>query len=101
MEPISPSKCPEADELRQLLDNSLSGDRTQEYTRHMDSCACCQSKLEQLATSGTNLSEVLSQLDGGEPAAESAYWPALACPGSRFSGDGRPGNSSQKRKDLA
>jgi serine/threonine protein kinase len=69
--------CPETEELRQLLDGSLSGDRQEEYTHHMDSCAGCQAKLEEIATEGTNLSRVVEQLHVAEPAAESAYWPAL------------------------
>ena len=69
--------CPETEELRQLLDGSLSGDRQEEYTQHMDLCAGCQAKLEEIATEGTNLSRVVEQLHVAEPAAESAYWPAL------------------------
>ncbi len=77
MPPVTPSQCPEAGELRRLLDNSLSGDRTQEYTQHMDVCSCCQEKLEELATEGTNLSQVVAHLNEEAPVAESAYWPAM------------------------
>lgn len=77
METVPRSKCPEVEELRRLLDNSLSGERTHEFTNHMDACTCCREKLEALAVGGTNLSEVVAHLDASEPVAESAYWPAL------------------------
>lgn len=69
--------CPITEELRQLLDGSLSGERQQECTQHLDTCTCCQAKLEELATSGTNLSKVMERLDESEPVANSAYWPAV------------------------
>jgi serine/threonine protein kinase len=69
--------CPKTEELRQLLEGTLSGDRQEEYTHHMDSCTGCQAKLEEIATEGTNLSRVVEQLHVAEPLAESAYWPAL------------------------
>ena len=84
MKSVSQINCPEADELRRLLDNSLPGDESDKYTRHMDGCSGCQSKLEQLATAGTNLSQVVAQLDVEEPVAESAYWPALRALDSDF-----------------
>jgi eukaryotic-like serine/threonine-protein kinase len=71
------NSCPEAEELRQLLGGSLSTQKQQECTRHMDTCQGCQSKLENIATGGTNLSELVSQLHDDEPMATSAYWPAL------------------------
>ena len=46
------NQCPQADELRQLLDGTLSGERQQVCTDHMDSCQGCQSKLEGIATQG-------------------------------------------------
>jgi len=69
--------CPQAEELRQLIDGSLSGDRQQECTRHMDSCECCQARLMELATDGTNLSQMVERAYEVEPVASSAYWPAL------------------------
>jgi serine/threonine protein kinase len=71
------SICPNADELRQLVDGSLSGERQQECTEHIDSCTGCQAKLEQIATGGTNLSRVVEKLDEAEPIASAAYWPAI------------------------
>lgn len=69
--------CPSSTELQQLLAGSLSSDQQEVYTKHMDSCQCCQAKLEQIATEGTNLSQVIEHLDREEPMATSAYWPAL------------------------
>lgn len=69
--------CPPHDELQQLLDGSLSGERQQECTAHMDSCECCQARLEEMAVAGTNLSQVVGHLEDSRPPAQSAYWPAL------------------------
>ena len=71
------SKCPAATDLQHLLDGTLSGSQQQECTSHMDSCECCQAKLEELATAGSNLSAVVKHLDEVTPPSESAYWPAL------------------------
>ncbi len=71
------STCPAAEELRQLLNGSLSGERQQECTQHMDSCEYCQARLEQLATGGTNLSQIIERVYEAEPVSSSAYWPAL------------------------
>ncbi len=70
-------QCPERDELRQLLEGSLSGERQQQCTQHMDSCECCQAKLEEIATEGSDVSQLVAHLDAANPAKESAYWPAL------------------------
>lgn len=74
---MNPTSCPQPDELQQLIEGSLSGERQQECTRHMDSCECCQAKLEGIATGGTNLSSILVHANEAEPIASSAYWPAL------------------------
>lgn len=74
---LGTTACPPPEELRQLLDGSLSGDRQEACTTHMDTCTCCQAKLENIATDGTNLSQVVEGLHHSEPAANSAYWPAL------------------------
>ena len=71
------SGCPAPEELRDLLAGSLSGDRQQQCTQHMDTCRCCQTRLEEIATEGTNLSHIVKQLKESEPDATSAYWPAL------------------------
>lgn len=71
------TECPPPEELRQLLDGSLSGDRQEACTAHMDSCTCCQAKLENIATDGTNLSSLVQSLHESEPSSQSAYWPAL------------------------
>lgn len=69
--------CPQPEELQQLIEGSLSGERVQECTQHMDSCECCQAKLEVLATGGSNLSQIVNHAYEVEPVASSAYWPAL------------------------
>jgi WD40 repeat protein len=69
--------CPNSVELRQLIEGALSDARQQECTEHMDSCESCQSKLEDIAVGGSNLSEVVVHLPDSQPVAESAYWPAL------------------------
>lgn len=71
------ASCPPTEELRQLLDGSLSGERQIECTQHMDACECCQSRLEGIATEGTILSHVVQRVYESEPGATSAYWPAL------------------------
>jgi eukaryotic-like serine/threonine-protein kinase len=69
--------CPPTEELRELIHGSLSSDRQSLCTEHLDSCACCQARLEELATEGTNLSRVVERLHETQPLATSAYWPAL------------------------
>jgi serine/threonine protein kinase len=69
--------CPDTEELRKLLDGSLSAERQQDCTAHMDSCGGCQAKLENMATEGTNLSRVVERVHDAEPATQSAYWPAV------------------------
>jgi len=69
--------CPATEELGQLVEGTLSDSRQQECTEHLDACPCCQSKLEAIATAGTNLSQVVERLHAAEPEAGAAYWPAL------------------------
>src|SRR5215218_10005479 len=69
--------CPSTTELNQLLIGDLSDTQQQECAQHLDQCECCQTKLEELATGGTNLSQLVEKLNEAEPVAESAYWPAI------------------------
>lgn len=69
--------CPQTEELRQLLDGSMSGEQQQQCMDHMETCECCQAKLEELATGGTILSRVVQRINADELVATSAYWPAL------------------------
>ena len=71
------SACPQKDELEKLLDGSLSSERRHECMDHMESCECCQAKLEQIATGESNLSRIVKSLNETEPVSSSAYWPAL------------------------
>src|SRR5260370_16213726 len=94
------TECPNSEELRQLVDGSLSGDRQQECTQHIDSCSCCQLKLEEIATGGTNLSSVAEKLHDAEPIASAAYWPALKA----LDADGQPTmvpESGTRSRDLS
>jgi WD40 repeat protein len=75
MNPIA--TCPDRDELLQLLDGSLSGERQQQCTEHIDTCSGCQAKLEEIATGGSNLSQVVERLHEADPIASAAYWPAV------------------------
>jgi serine/threonine protein kinase len=75
--------CPPTEELRELIGGTLADQRQQECTEHMDSCPCCQSRLEQIATEGTNLSELVKHLPASAPMATSAYWPALQALGAK------------------
>ncbi|WP_397571163.1 WD40 repeat domain-containing serine/threonine protein kinase [Schlesneria sp. T3-172] len=69
--------CPRAEELRQLLNGTLSGERQQSCTEHMDVCKGCQTTLEVLATEGTDLSSVVGSLRESAPPANSGYWKAV------------------------
>ncbi|MBI3861188.1 MAG: serine/threonine protein kinase [Planctomycetia bacterium] len=103
--------CLQTDELRQMLDGSLSGERQQECTAHMDSCECCQARIEELAVEGTNLSQVVGQLQESQPVANSAYWPALKALDRSVAPESRDSNpemqqtfvpkSSPTRRDVA
>src|SRR5262245_25212288 len=69
--------CPSTDELHQLLRDSLPDSRQEQCAEHLQQCACCQAKLEELATSGTNLCKLVERLQSSLPAGQSAYWPAI------------------------
>ena len=71
------ASCPCPDELRQLLEGALADSRVLECTEHLDNCECCQARLEEIATAGTSLSQICKHVDRSQPAATSAYWPAL------------------------
>lgn len=69
--------CPPTEELAQLLTGGLAAERQDECVRHMDSCECCQAKLESIAVGESNLSQVVEHLDREQAPATSAFWPAL------------------------
>src|SRR5262249_31497610 len=69
--------CPDIKELRQLVAGSLTGERQNACTQHLDSCEHCRAKLEEIATDGTNLSQVIERLHETQPAVNSPYWAAL------------------------
>ena len=43
------SSCLSTDELRELLGGLAAGPQQELCTQHLDQCACCQAKLEELA----------------------------------------------------
>lgn len=67
--------CLSSDELRQMLTGS--GIQQEAWTQHLDRCECCQAKLEELATGGTNFSKLVQGAHESEPMDTSAYWPAI------------------------
>jgi serine/threonine protein kinase len=69
--------CPSAEELRTLLEAADTGQQQKGCLQHLEECQGCQAKLEELATEGTRLSELVKRLDQSEPVATSAYWPAI------------------------
>ncbi len=73
--------CPATEELRELLGGLAAGPQHEAWMQHLDYCAGCQAKLEELATGGSNLSQVVEHLDRAEPVAQSAYWPAIRAAG--------------------
>lgn len=77
------SKCPSHAELQQLLGDLPSDSQGEQLASHLESCERCQAKLEEIATGGTNLSEVVEGLHQAEPVAESAYWPAIRAAGQQ------------------
>lgn len=93
--------CPESEELRQLLAGSLADERQQRCASHLDFCQYCQTRLEELAAAGMQLSRVIQGISESEPAATSAYWPALrALDAERAPPTGIP-LSQTRRRDLS
>jgi serine/threonine protein kinase len=68
--------CPSTDQLRELL-KDVPSSQQEVCTQHLENCQCCQAKLEELATGGSNLSQIVDRLHESEPAATSAYWQAI------------------------
>ena len=71
------TKCPSSKELQQVLGDLPSDAQSEEVAKHLDECSGCQAKLEEIATGGTNLSQLVERAHESEPVAESAYWPAI------------------------
>ena len=46
---VKPMTCPSQDQLKSLLDESLSGGKLTSVAQHVDSCTPCQSALDELA----------------------------------------------------
>lgn len=75
------SNCPSHEELRQLLADLPSSEQKERLAAHLEGCEPCQAKLEDLATGGTNLSQLIEGVHKSEPLAESAFWPAIRAVG--------------------
>jgi eukaryotic-like serine/threonine-protein kinase len=73
----STTACPSAQQLRELLGGSLSAEQQEACMQHLDQCAGCQAKLEELATGGSNLPALVQRVNEAVPVAASAYWPAI------------------------
>jgi serine/threonine-protein kinase len=70
--------CPEASELRELLDGILVEPRKSEMSGHLESCADCQRRLESLVAGRESWTGVASQLQQEESAASPALKQAVA-----------------------
>jgi serine/threonine protein kinase len=75
------TSCLETEELRKLLGGVAASPEQETWTQHLDQCEGCQSKLEALATEGTNVSQLVQRVRESEPLATSAYWPAIRAMG--------------------
>lgn len=93
------SGCPSTDELRQLL-SGLPADQQASRTEHLERCEGCQAKLEELATGGTNLSQIVEGIAESQPQATSAYWPAIRAIGQIGVAEPRPARA-RKRDDTS
>lgn len=97
--------CPTTQELTQLLNASLSGERQHECEQHLEVCPDCAAKLEQLAVEGSNLSRVVVGLHEAAAPATSAYWPALnslnAAAQDSDEGSDSATKPSAKRRDVS
>lgn len=71
--------CPETARLHGVLNCTLPDPEQAAVVAHLDSCADCQVKLEQIAVAGSSvLVTAQSVRNDVVPSGNSAYWPALA-----------------------
>src|SRR5688572_25733990 len=69
--------CPNPARLQELIDGSLPEPEQSELTAHLDSCECCQAKMDVIADGGATAVACLKGLGGDRPADDSAFWPAV------------------------
>ena len=86
--------CPTPADLKSLLDATLAEPRQTEVSRHLESCADCQRRLESLAAGGDSWSGVAAQLRGedapGGPALDQAVEELASVGGAGLTTDTRP-----------
>jgi WD40 repeat protein len=68
--------CPDPERLEGLFKGSLTDDEQTALTDHVGECTACQHALDQLAAGPTATD--LARVERGKPAADSAYWMAVA-----------------------
>jgi hypothetical protein len=68
--------CPDVGRLEGLLRDSLPPPEQSALTDHVGDCAACQRELDRLAAGPTR--DALLRAESGRPAADSAYWSAVA-----------------------
>jgi serine/threonine protein kinase len=89
--------CPDPKQLEGLFQGRLNADEQSALTEHVGECASCQQALDQLAA-GPTVAD-LARVEEGKPAADSAYWMAVAKLEQDITTAG-PGRSSGKPEVL-
>jgi tRNA A-37 threonylcarbamoyl transferase component Bud32 len=89
--------CPEPKRLVGLFQGSLTADEQAALTNHVGECAACQHELDRLAAGPTVAA--LGRVERDKPAADSAYWMAVAQLEQEITGSG-PGGPSRKSDVL-
>ena len=69
--------CPCTAELQNLIEGRLDESQQTLIVHHLDSCICCQQRLEGLAEGEAALCELVQHIDRDRPDAKSAFWPAV------------------------
>src|SRR4051812_10973536 len=74
---MNATACPDPGRLQELIDGGLPEPEQAELTGHLDSCECCQQRLETIAAGGSPAAHCLHHCDRDRPAGDSAFWPAF------------------------
>ncbi|HET6576067.1 MAG TPA: serine/threonine-protein kinase [Fimbriiglobus sp.] len=71
-------ECPCPADLGGLLRGELPDQRQAQLSEHVGDCACCQERMEALATGGDPVAaDCVRHIDRATPPSDSAYWRAL------------------------